>query len=228
MEELEKGIYHITDTLKHKMGIMECLVTYISNYENKNCIMQIINNFIKFKSVDIDDELLGCLINNTINNINSYGFDKFDMEDIIYTLSINIMNHDNSKLMDSREYDMYKNVVYKLDGLEHGTKEHKEAIAELNSGFEIHATNNDHHPEYFCGTQSIYDDNLVNIRQMDLFNIMEMLLDWCSAAICRGFKFRLSSVENKKNKLELSDEVAKLFIDNIKLMLDKDHIDDDI
>lgn len=60
----------------------------------------------------------------------------------------------------------------KLDALEYGSDEYKEALSSVRPAVEAHYANNSHHPEH-------YEDG---IGDMSLFDLIEMLCDWRAAS----------------------------------------------
>lgn len=79
--------------------------------------------------------------------------------------------HDDSKLGEvekphfDRETPLLKSLVY-------GSDEYKESLKRLGAALEHHYANNSHHPEY-------YPDGVAG---MDLFDLLEMFLDWKAAS----------------------------------------------
>lgn len=221
-EELKKVKYHVIDTLKHVRAANENLQRLLENYEK---------DFLSFPNIiikidDVIDRYPNTVIGKICANSFKYSSSYIDNESavllFIKDLTERIMKHDLSKIS-GLEYEGYKDVVFKLAGLEHGTKEHTKAIAELDEPFKLHAKANRHHPEYFSvdNVQSV-------VEKMDIVDFTEMILDWTAAAICRGFKFRLSSVEHKRETLDLDDITVEIIQRNIKLILPEDLVINDI
>ena len=80
--------------------------------------------------------------------------------------------HDRSKLSDP-EVAVFAEYTDILAGLTFGSDEYKTALAEMKPALDHHYANNRHHPEY-------HDDG---IDGMDLFDLLEMLVDWKSATL---------------------------------------------
>lgn len=227
--EFSKQWYHIQDTMNHKLKVEELFIKYINNCitnEGQTINEDSLIHMILKKNIYLynSDDLVSKILSNTIVII---PIDmKYDtsieieiLNIIIRKLTKKIINHDNSKIEHIPEFNLYKNVVYKLDGLEYGTKEHTEAKQELDQGFEIHCINNRHHPEHF---------NSEGIEGMDMYDIIEMIIDWCSAALCRGFKYKLSSLYKRIETHNFSKGLCDILVKNIYLILDEDQIINDL
>lgn len=228
MDEYNKQWYHIEDTIKHKIKLEELFIKYINNCisEGKtidtNSLLYMILK--KDKYFYNNDDLISRILSNTTVVIPiavQYGksIEEETLNILVQKLSEKIIKHDNSKIDYLPEFNLYKNVVFKLKGLEYGTKEHTEAKQELDRGFEIHCMNNRHHSEHFY---------LDGVQGMNMYDVIEMILDWCSAALCRGFKFKLSSVYKRIESHNFSKGLCDLLVKNIYLILDKDQIIDDL
>lgn len=225
--ELYKTLYHIKDTINHKIKIEELFIKYINNIlsEDLNNLDEksIISLIIKKDIIKSNDDLVNKILLNTMI-ISTYSSTNFNTDisdnilcNTILNISKRIIEHDNSKLCSKSEYDIYKNTVYKFQNLDFGTEEYNKVKEEVGKGFEIHYMNNMHHIEHF--TNGIYG--------MNLYNILEMILDWCSSAVSRGFKFKLSSIYRRIESDNFSKGLCDIIKDNIYLILDKDQIIDD-
>jgi hypothetical protein len=79
--------------------------------------------------------------------------------------------HDESKLL-SPEKDAFDRETPKLKTLTYGSDEYKASLAALGPALAHHYEHNSHHPEY-------YPDG---VADMDLFDLVEMVLDWKAAS----------------------------------------------
>lgn len=221
--EFEKTKYHVIDTLKHVRAINENLQRLLENYEKD--FLSFPNIIVKLEQVieRYPTTVIGKVCKNSFKYGNRYNTNNSDMLLVfIKDLTERIMSHDLSKISGA-EYEGYKDVVYKLSGLEYGTKEHTAAISELDAPFLFHAKANRHHPEYFS-----VDGKTPIVEKMDIIDFTEMILDWTAAAVCRGFRFRLSSVEAKRKELDLDDITVEIIQRNIKLILPEELVINDI
>lgn len=93
--------------------------------------------------------------------------------------------HDKSKLSED-ERVWYVEPVWELNtkNIQYGTPEYKEQTKRMGEGWKHHCAHNDHHIEYHIpfSVETLNDP----IRDMDLFQIMEMLCDWIGAAKRKG------------------------------------------
>jgi hypothetical protein len=80
--------------------------------------------------------------------------------------------HDLSKLAPP-EVDTFTRVTPLLKGLTYGSDEYKAALATMGKALQHHYEENAHHPEHFAE----------GILGMDLFDLLEMLLDWKAATL---------------------------------------------
>lgn len=237
---MEKALYHITDTLKHKSEVLKCGTNLLLNYsKSSDSFINIIFDIIdEDKMVSSKDSTMYYLFSNTKKRIDKLKtvseLDNNDIKELILRGFYKMLNiHDTSKVYtnteciyndgintiitdyinytytSSSEYNLYKEAVYAMKGLEFGTPEYNKVRPLLDQGFKLHSEVNPHHPEYY--------DNGVN--DMDLLVFAEMIIDWCAAAIARGFKFKMSSVDNHAKRFNMDDEVLDIIKKNIELII---------
>lgn len=80
--------------------------------------------------------------------------------------------HDNSKL-EPDEKEAFDRETPKLKTLTYGSEEYKASLAALGPALAHHYANNTHHPEHYIG---------LGVAGMDLFDLVEMTLDWKAAS----------------------------------------------
>lgn len=78
--------------------------------------------------------------------------------------------HDNSKL-ESPEKEIFDEFTPKLKNCTYGSDEYKGYLASMKVALDHHYVNNSHHPEFYR----------LGINDMDLFDVLEMAVDWCAA-----------------------------------------------
>lgn len=78
--------------------------------------------------------------------------------------------HDDSKLV-APEKEGFDRMTPILKDLKYGSEEYKNSLAELQITLKHHYENNSHHPEHYKE----------GINDMDLFDVIEMLMDWKAA-----------------------------------------------
>lgn len=80
--------------------------------------------------------------------------------------------HDVSKL-GPPEVDTFVKYTPILKGLTYGSDEYRAALAAMEPALRNHYAKNSHHPEHFEG----------GILDMDLFDLLEMMIDWKAATL---------------------------------------------
>ena len=113
--------------------------------------------------------------------------------------------HDQSKLSEP-EWSMFAVATKKLRGMTYGSEEYKAQLAEmLNGPLKHHYEHNRHHPEFF-------EDG---IEGMNLFDLIEMFLDW-SAAVQRHDDGDINkSIEINRDRFAMSPQLIKIFQNTI-------------
>jgi len=96
--------------------------------------------------------------------------------DMAFDLTGRAFSHDNSKLEDPIEKELFDKWTPELRQRPFGTDEYKQALEQMGEGVKRHYFANRHHPEHF--------ENGVN--EMTLVDVMEMVCDWQAAAQAKG------------------------------------------
>ena len=120
---------------------------------------------------------------------------------VIPELEARSRNHDKSKL-DNPEKETYDKYIPLLQKVKYGTPEYnrlKDEMAETGVGH--HYAVNRHHPEHF--------EN--GIKDMTLFDIMEMYFDWYAASLRSDTGFE-KGVEMNCNRYDIPDTLSQIFI----------------
>lgn len=113
--------------------------------------------------------------------------------------------HDDSKL-ESPEKELFDKYTTVLAKLEYGSDEYKESLKKLKPALDHHYANNSHHPEYYKN----------GIDDMDLFDILEMAVDWLAATERTSSGDIYKSIEINKERFKMSDQLSKIFVNTIK------------
>lgn len=108
--------------------------------------------------------------------------------------------HDDSKL-ESPEKELFDEYTPKLRDCTYGSDEYKEYLKELKVALDHHYENNSHHPEHY--------ENGVN--DFDLFDLIEMFMDWKAATERHADGDIRKSIEINKERFELSDQICDIF-----------------
>lgn len=115
--------------------------------------------------------------------------------------------HDRSKLLPP-EKEYFDKYTPRLADLTYGTEEYREQIKDLKPAIDHHYANNPHHPEYY--------ENGIN--GMNLFDLVEMLMDW-KAAGERGKDGDIrKSLEINAERKGMSKQLKSIFANTIEYL----------
>lgn len=115
--------------------------------------------------------------------------------------------HDNSKL-EAPEKELFDEYTPKLSGCTYGSDEYKQFLKDLKPALDHHYAANTHHPEHYVN----------GIDDMDLFDVMEMLMDWKAATQIIKNGDIIKSIEINKIRFGISEQLSKIFMNTIKNM----------
>ena len=133
---------------------------------------------------------------------------------VIEELTNRASQHDASKLEDP-EKETYDKFIPLLQKVKYGTPEYNELKDEMaKTGTGHHYEVNRHHPEHF--------EN--GIKDMTLFDIFEMFVDWYSASLRSDTGFE-KGLNMNKDRYNISDELYQIFVNTYKEYL-KDRTDE--
>lgn len=107
--------------------------------------------------------------------------------------------HDQSKLH-SPEKELFDRLTPKLSSISFGSDEYAECLRELKPALDHHYANNTHHPQY-------YEDG---IDGMNLFDVLEMFLDWKAATERTEDGDLTKSIEFNSGRFKISDQLRKI------------------
>jgi len=106
--------------------------------------------------------------------------------------------HDDSKL-ESPEKELFDEMTPKLAGCTYGSEEYKSYLDELKVALNHHYENNSHHPEF-------YGEDGIN--GMDLFDLIEMLLDWKAATERHNDGSIITSIEINRGRFNIHPQLV--------------------
>lgn len=109
--------------------------------------------------------------------------------------------HDDSKLL-SPEKELFDEFTPKLKGTTYGSDEYKSFLTQLKVGLDHHYANNSHHPEHW--------EN--GIAGFDIFDLIEMLLDWKAAGERHADGNIYKSIEINAVRFNMSEQLVVIFI----------------
>lgn len=118
--------------------------------------------------------------------------------------------HDDSKLK-SPEKELFDEYTSKLKGCTYGSDEYKEFLAGLKVALDHHYENNSHHPEHYQN----------GVNGFDLFDLLEMFVDWCAATERHADGDIMKSIEINKTRFNLSDQVCDIFRNTVERFYSK-------
>ena len=115
--------------------------------------------------------------------------------------------HDDSKLGVNEKpfFDIY---TPKLKDCTFGSDEYYEHLKGLDVALKHHYKNNSHHPQYY--------DNGVN--GMNLFDLIEMFVDWKAASERHSDGDILKSIEINKSRFGISEQICEIFKNTVNLL----------
>ena len=107
--------------------------------------------------------------------------------------------HDASKL-ESPEKELFDEFTPKLKECSYGSDEYKEFLNGLKVALDHHYPNNSHHPEHYKN----------GVNGFDLFDLIEMAMDWCAAVERHADGSIMKSIEINKGRFELSEQLCNI------------------
>jgi Family of unknown function (DUF5662) len=126
-------------------------------------------------------------------------------------LSRRIVTHDQSKLH-SPEWEMYREVTHKLESLTYGSIEYEALRTEMLGGaLGHHFAHNRHHPEHF--------EN--GIDGMNLFDVLEMLIDWMAVTSRRADGDIAKSFEINRARFGISPQLEQIMMNTVPWIKDE-------
>lgn len=115
--------------------------------------------------------------------------------------------HDDSKLL-SPEKSEFDRLTPILKGLTYDTPAYYASLKELNVALDHHYANNSHHPQFYPN----------GIDGMDLFDVLEMLLDWKAATERHADGDIDKSITANAKRFEMSDQLVNIFRNTVKYL----------
>lgn len=113
--------------------------------------------------------------------------------------------HDRSKLRNP-EKDLFDEYTPLLKDSVYGSDHYKELLAGLKPALDHHYANNSHHPEHY--------DN--GVDGMDLFDLIEMAMDWKAASERHSTGDIYESLRINKDRFKLTDQLQSILENTYK------------
>jgi hypothetical protein len=111
--------------------------------------------------------------------------------------------HDESKLKEP-EKSAFDRVVPRLKAATFGSDAYRAALADLGPALSHHYEANSHHPEHYVD----------GINGMDLFDVLEMLMDWRAA--CEGHGSHCLSFTHLVDRFHIEPQFAAVLVNTIE------------
>jgi hypothetical protein len=112
--------------------------------------------------------------------------------------------HDRSKLQHP-EVSAFTEMTPKLAASTYGSEEYKQMLAEMKPALDHHYSHNRHHPEFFAE----------GVDNMNLFDLIEMLLDWYAASQRHNDGDIYRSIEINAKRFSLSPQLVKILTNTV-------------
>ena len=151
------------------------------------------------------ERLMLSLLTDLINNIDDFNIVKYYRR---------AMDHDNSKLNDTLEFNNYVLLNKEMEGVNYGTNKYKEIVKKYSIATELHYKNNSHHPEHYS----------LGVNQMDTLDLIEMICDWCSVLTLKKIEDWESGFIINKKRFNIYDELYTKIYNTARYILKKDAI----
>lgn len=121
------------------------------------------------------------------------------------------VTHDRSKLK-SPEWEMFARLTEKLQELTYGSPEYEQNRQEMMlEALKHHYNHNRHHPEFFKD----------GINGMNLFDLLEMLIDWVAATKRHADGDIIKSIGINRDRFGISDQLTQIFLNTIPWIEDE-------
>lgn len=125
--------------------------------------------------------------------------------DFAILLLLRAQRHDESKLADPKEKELYDKYTPLLSSLTFGSKEYMDNLEKLKPALDRHYASNSHHPQHY--------EN--GIDGMTLVDVVEMLLDWLAATQRHEDGDIYNSIEINADRFGISDQLKKILQNTI-------------
>ena len=125
------------------------------------------------------------------------------VRNLLNSCAVELLNrgeaHDQSKL-ESPEVEVFTEMTSKLKTSEYGSEEYKGFLAQMKPALEHHYARNSHHPEHYKN----------GVNDMNLFDVIEMLVDWKAASERHDTGNIRKSIELNANRFSMSPQLTKI------------------
>jgi len=116
-----------------------------------------------------------------------------------YELVERARSHDKSK-MEEPEVSGFAKYTDKLKDTAYGSGEYQDCLSEMKPFLDHHYENNSHHPEH-------HEDG---IQGMDLFDLIEMLVDWKASSLRHSDGSLRQSIEINRKRYDIPPSLLRI------------------
>ncbi len=134
----------------------------------------------------------------------------FFIDRVCLILKDRALQHDQTKL-NPPELEIFQIYTEKLKGTTYGSDEYKQYLEEMKPALDHHYGCNRHHPEHFDG----------GIKEMNLFDIMEMFCDWFAATQRHADGDIMKSIEINKRRFGYGSLLESILVNTANAFLGK-------
>ncbi len=160
------------------------------------------------------DKLFNEVVENSLNSYDSTS-DTLKhikrVQELLNIAAIELINrgniHDNSKLNEPEKSE-FDRLTPKLKTLTYNSQEYKDSLKELGIALKHHYENNSHHPEHYVH----------GINDMNLFDILEMFIDWKAASERHNNGNIWKSFDENRERFKMSDQLYWIFRNTAKYL----------
>jgi hypothetical protein len=117
------------------------------------------------------------------------------------------LDHDQSKIQDPAEMEVFAEFTPKLHGVTFGSDEYKGFLRDMGPAVQSHQLNNRHHPEAHEG----------GVSGMNLIDILEMVCDWKAASLRHANGNFSRSVELCSERFNIAPQLAQIIMNTAAL-----------
>lgn len=117
------------------------------------------------------------------------------------------LEHDQSKLNDPAEMEVFAEFTPKLRDVTFGSDEYRGFLRDMGPAVQAHQRNNRHHPEAHDG----------GIEGMNLIDVLEMVCDWKAASLRHEDGNFNRSVKICSERFNISPQLAQIILNTAEL-----------
>ena len=125
--------------------------------------------------------------------------------------------HDESKFS-SKEKPLFIQHTAQLQKLTYGSLEYQQSLDILKPALNHHYRCNRHHPEHILYKSHLTSNKPINMKWMNLVDVVEMLADWQAASLRHKDGDIMKSIEINQKRFNYSDDMKELFKNTVRFL----------